>query len=144
MPSALSATYIDEKDEKIIPVMIHRAILGSMERFIGILIEHYGGKLPFWLCPEQIIIANITDKHVEFALEIEKMFKDSGFRSSLDLRNEKIGYKIREHIIAKIPYVVIIGEKEVSSRSISVREHDGTEHNLISVDDFISKLNSKK
>ncbi|MAZ79814.1 MAG: threonine--tRNA ligase [Gammaproteobacteria bacterium] len=144
MPSALSATYIDEKNEKIIPVMIHRAILGSMERFIGILIEHYGGKLPFWLCPEQIIIANITDKHVEFALEIEKMFKDSGFRSSLDLRNEKIGYKIREHIIAKIPYVVIIGEKEVSSRSISVREHDGTEHNLISVDDFISKLNSKK
>ena len=144
MPSALTASYVDETDNKVTPVMIHRAILGSIERFIGILIEHYGGKLPFWLSPQQIIIANITDKHVEFAVEIEKMFKESGFRCSLDLRNEKIGYKIREHIIAKIPYVVIIGEKEVSSRSISVREHDGTEHKLISVDDFISKLSSKK
>ena len=144
MPSALTASYVDETDNKVTPVMIHRAILGSIERFIGILIEHYGGKLPFWLSPQQIIIANIADKHVEFALEIEKMFKESGFRCSLDLRNEKIGYKIREHIIAKIPYVVIIGEKEVSSRSISVREHDGTEHKLISVDDFISKLSSKK
>ena len=144
MPSALTASYVDETDNKATPVMIHRAILGSIERFIGILIEHYGGKLPFWLSPQQIIIANITDKHVEFAVEIEKMFKESGFRCSLDLRNEKIGYKIREHIIAKIPYVVIIGEKEVSSRSISVREHDGTEHKLISVDDFISKLSSKK
>ena len=144
MPSALTASYVDETDNKVTPVMIHRAILGSIERFIGILIEHYGGKLPFWLSPQQIIIANIADKHVEFAVEIEKLFKDSGFRCSLDLRNEKIGYKIREHIIAKIPYVVIIGEKEVSSRSISVREHDGTEHKLISVDDFISKLSSKK
>jgi len=144
MPSALTASYVDETDNKATPVMIHRAILGSIERFIGILIEHYGGKLPFWLSPQQIIIANIADKHVEFAVEIEKMFKESGFRCSLDLRNEKIGYKIREHIIAKIPYVVIIGEKEVSSRSISVREHDGTEHKLISVDDFISKLSSKK
>jgi len=144
MPSALTASYVDETDNKVTPVMIHRAILGSIERFIGILIEHYGGKLPFWLSPQQIIIANIADKHVEFAVEIEKMFKESGFRCSLDLRNEKIGYKIREHIIAKIPYVVIIGEKEVSSRSISVREHDGTEHKLISVDDFISKLSSKK
>ncbi|MDB2461285.1 threonine--tRNA ligase [Gammaproteobacteria bacterium] len=144
MPSALTASYVDETDNKATPVMIHRAILGSIERFIGILIEHYGGKLPFWLSPQQIIIANIADKHVEFAIEIEKMFKESGFRCSLDLRNEKIGYKIREHIIAKIPYVVIIGEKEVSSRSISVREHDGTEHKLISADDFISKLSSKK
>ena len=144
MPSALTASYVDETDNKVTPVMIHRAILGSIERFIGILIEHYGGKLPFWLSPQQIIIANIADKHVEFAVEIEKMFKESGFRCSLDLRNEKIGYKIREHIIAKIPYVVIIGEKEVSSRSISVREHDGTEHKLISADDFISKLSSKK
>ena len=144
MPSALTASYVDETDNKATPVMIHRAILGSIERFIGILIEHYGGKLPFWLSPQQIIIANIADKHVEFAVEIEKMFKESGFRCSLDLRNEKIGYKIREHIIAKIPYVVIIGEKEVSSRSISVREHDGTEHKLISADDFISKLSSKK
>ena len=144
MPSALTASYVDETDNKATPVMIHRAILGSIERFIGILIEHYGGKLPFWLSPQQIIIANITDKHVEFAVEIEKLFKDSGFRCSLDLRNEKIGYKIREHIIAKIPYVVIIGEKEVSSESISVREYDGTEHKLISVDDFISKLSSKK
>ena len=144
MPTALSASFIDEKGEKTIPVMVHRAILGSMERFIGILIEHYGGKLPFWLCPEQIIIANIADKHVEFARKIEKELVESNFRCFLDLRNEKIGYKIRELIIAKVPYVVIIGDKEVSSGNISVREYDGTEHELISVDDFIKKLSSKK
>tara|TARA_X000000368_G_scaffold177585_1_gene140057 strand:- start:2559 stop:4454 length:1896 start_codon:yes stop_codon:yes gene_type:complete len=144
MPTALSASFIDENGEKTIPVMVHRAILGSMERFIGILIEHYGGKLPFWLCPEQIIIANIADKHVEFARKIEKELVESNFRCFLDLRNEKIGYKIREHIIAKVPYVVIIGDKEVSSGNISVREYDGTEHDSISVDDFIKKLSSKK
>ena len=144
MPTALSASFIDENGEKTIPVMVHRAILGSMERFIGILIEHYGGKLPFWLCPEQIIIANIADKHVEFARKIEKELVESNFRCFLDLRNEKIGYKIREHIIAKVPYVVIIGDKEVSSGNISVREYDGTEHASISVDDFIKKLSSKK
>ena len=144
MPTALSASFIDENGEKTIPVMVHRAILGSMERFIGILIEHYGGKLPFWLCPEQIIIANIADKHVEFARKIEKELVESNFRCFLDLRNEKIGYKIREHIIAKVPYVVIIGDKEVSSGNISVREYDGTEHELISVDGFIKKLSSEK
>ena len=144
MPTALSASFIDENGEKTIPVMVHRAILGSMERFIGILIEHYGGKLPFWLCPEQIIIANIADKHVEFARTIEKELVESNFRCFLDLRNEKIGYKIRELIIAKVPYVVIIGDKEVSSGNISVREYDGTEHELISVDGFIKKLSSKK
>ena len=140
MPSALSASYIDENGDKAIPVMIHRAILGSMERFIGILIEHYGGKLPFWLCPEQLVIVNISNKHIEFAKDINEMFKKNAFRSSLDLRNEKIGYKIRELIIAKVPYIVIIGDKEVSAGKISVREHDGTEHNLISATEFIEKL----
>ena len=144
MPSALTASYVDENDNKLVPVMIHRAILGSIERFIGILIEHYGGNLPFWLSPKQIIIANIADKHVEFAKKIKKVLAENDFRCSLDLRNEKIGYKIRELIIAKVPYVVIIGDKEVSSGKISVREYDGTEHKLISVDDFIGKLNSKK
>ena len=144
MPSALSALYVDENGVKTTPVMVHRAILGSMERFIGILIEHYAGKLPFWLCPEQIIIVNITDKHVKFVKNIEKTLKDAGFRCSSDLRNEKIGYKIREHIIAKIPYIVIIGDEEVSSKKISVRHHDGTEYKLISVNDFIVELSSKK
>ena len=144
MPSALTASYVDENGNKLVPVMIHRAILGSIERFIGILIEHYGGNLPFWLSPKQIIIANIADKHVEFAKKIKKVLAENDFRCSLDLRNEKIGYKIRELIIAKVPYVVIIGNKEVSSGKISVREYDGTEHELISVDDFIGKLNSKK
>ena len=140
MPSALSAKYIDENGDKAIPVMIHRAILGSMERFIGILIEHYGGKLPFWICPEQLVIVNISDKHIGFAKDINEMFKKNAFRSSLDLRNEKIGYKIRELIIAKVPYIVIIGDKEVSAGKISVREYDGTEHNLISATEFIEKL----
>ena len=144
MPSALSAHFIDENGDKTTPVMVHRAILGSMERFIGILLEHYGGKLPFWLSPEQIIIANIADKHTEFAKKVQKELLGNNFRCYLDLRNEKIGYKIRELIIAKVPYVVIIGDKEVSSGNISVREYDGTEHELISVDDFITKLISKK
>ena len=144
MPSALAAYFIDENGDKTTPVMVHRAILGSMERFIGILLEHYGGKLPFWLSPEQIIIANIADKHTEFAKKVQKELLGSNFRCYLDLRNEKIGYKIRELIIAKVPYVVIIGDKEVSSGNISVREYDGTEHELISVDDFITKLISKK
>ena len=144
MPSALTASYVDENDIKLVPVMIHRAILGSIERFIGILLEHYGGNLPFWLSPKQIIIANISDKHVKFAKKIEKELVKSNFRCFLDLRNEKIGYKIRELIIAKVPYVVIIGDKEVSSGNISVREYDGTEHKLISVDGFIKKLSSKK
>ena len=140
MPSALSASYIDENGDKAIPVMIHRAILGSMERFIGILIEHYGGKLPFWLCPEQLVIVNISNKHIGFAKDINEMFKKNAFRSSLDLRNEKIGYKIRELIIAKVPYIVIIGDKEVSAGKISVREYDGTELNLISATEFIEQL----
>ena len=140
MPCALSASYIDENGDKAIPVMIHRAILGSMERFIGILIEHYGGKLPFWLCPEQLVIVNISNKHIGFAKDINEMFKKNAFRSSLDLRNEKIGYKIRELIIAKVPYIVIIGDKEVSAGKISVREYDGTELNLISATEFIEKL----
>ena len=140
MPSALSASYIDENGDKAIPVMIHRAILGSMERFIGILIEHYGGKLPFWLCPEQLVIVNISNKHIGFAKDINEIFKKNDFRSSLDLRNEKIGYKIRELIIAKVPYIVIIGDKEVSAGKISVREYDGTELNLISATEFIEKL----
>ena len=140
MPSALSASYIDENGDKAIPVMIHRAILGSMERFIGILIEHYSGKLPFWLCPEQLVIVNISNKHIGFAKDINEMFKKNAFRSSLDLRNEKIGYKIRELIIAKVPYIVIIGDKEVSAGKISVREYDGTELNLISATEFIEKL----
>ena len=140
MPSALSAKYIDENGDKAIPVMIHRAILGSMERFIGILIEHYGGKLPFWLCPEQLVIVNISNKHIGFAKDINEMFKKNDFRSSLDLRNEKIGYKIRELIIAKVPYIVIIGDKEVSAGKISVREYDGTELNLISATEFIEQL----
>ncbi len=143
MPSTLKAIYVDENSQKVIPVMIHRAILGSIERFIGILIEHYNGALPFWLSPMQIIIANIADKHVEFAKSINKKFLESGFRCSLDLRNEKIGYKIRDCIITKIPYIVIIGDKELSSSKISVRELDGTEHNSVAVDDFLKNLKNK-
>ena len=144
MPNSLNASYVDERGDKSVPVMIHRAILGSIERFIGILIEHYGGKLPLWLSPQQIVIANITDKHAEFAVKINETLKKDGFRCSLDLRNEKIGYKIRELIIAKIPYIVIIGDKEVSASKISVRENDGTEHSLISVKDFLVKLRNNE
>jgi len=121
MPGRLGAEYVAEDNSKQVPVMLHRAILGSLERFIGILIEHYAGALPVWLAPVQAVVATITSNQVEYAEKLVNTLKEKGFRVNADLRNEKINYKIRAHSMDKVPYQIIVGDKEVSSHTVSVR-----------------------
>ncbi len=125
MPGRLDASYIGEDGDRHVPVMLHRAILGSFERFIGILIEHHAGNLPFWLAPTQAVIMNITDAQSEYATNLAKELKNNGFRVNLDLRNEKIGYKIREHTLEKCAYLLVVGNKEVENQTVTVRKLNG-------------------
>jgi len=134
MPGRLGAEYVDHEGERKTPVMLHRAALGSFERFIGILIEHYAGALPAWLAPKQLVIMNITDKQAEYCAEIEKSLRNKGIRASSDLRNEKIGFKIREHTIHKVPYLAVIGDKEVESGSVAVRTRSGEDLGSMSLE----------
>ena len=122
LPDRLDANYIGEDGEKHRPVMLHRAVLGSFERFIGILLENDYGKLPNWLTPTQVVIMTINDDCLDYAKEIEKKLNDIEIRCLLDDRNEKINYKIREHSAMKVPYIVVIGRKEISSNTVSIRE----------------------
>ncbi|BAB12843.1 threonine--tRNA ligase [Buchnera aphidicola str. APS (Acyrthosiphon pisum)] len=140
LPLRLSSFYINEKNEKKVPVIIHRAILGSIERFIGILIEECSGNLPTWLSPVQVVIISITDISSGYVKELFKKFSDVNIRIECDLRNEKIGFKIREHTLRRIPYILICGEKESSSKKISVRNRQGHNFGMIDVDFFIKKL----
>jgi threonyl-tRNA synthetase len=125
MPGRLGAHYIDENGNKQVPVMLHRAILGSLERFIGILIEHYAGALPLWLAPVQAVVMNITDRQAGYAREIEESLINQGLRVKSDLRNEKIGYKIREHTIQRVPYLLVIGDREIETSTVAVRTREG-------------------
>jgi len=143
MPARLGAGYITEDNTKKIPVMLHRAILGSMERFIGILIEHHAGALPLWLSPEQVIVLNISKNQADYVLSITDQLKQAGIRVSSDLRNEKISYKIREHSMQKIPYLLIIGDKEVESRTVTVRERSGQDLGSMAIEDFISRAQNE-
>lgn len=143
MPGRLDAQFVDENSNKQTPVMIHRAILGSLERFIGILIEHHAGAMPLWLAPEQVVVANITDRQAEYAEEVVKRLTDAGFRASSDLRNEKIGYKIRELSIRRIPYIAILGDREVENQQVAVRARDGTDLGSFPLEDFIQKLSDE-
>ena len=140
LPERLGATYVGEDNERYTPVMIHRAILGSLERFIGILIEEYTGKFPTWLSPTQAVILNITDKQSDYCQKIAKKLKESGFRVKLDLRNEKIGFKIREHTLKRVPYLLVVGDREMENGEIAIRTRSGEDLGKLSVDDFISKL----
>lgn len=139
-PERLEAYYIAEDGSKQVPVMLHRAILGSLERFLGILIEQYAGKMPVWLAPVQAVVMNITDNQAEFAQEVTKELKKHGLRVKSDLRNEKIGFKIREHTIEHVPYMLVIGDREVASRSISVRSQDGSDLGSMSIEQFTDFL----
>jgi threonyl-tRNA synthetase len=139
-PGRLGAQYVAEDSSKKTPVMLHRAVLGSFERFIGILIEHYAGAMPAWLAPEQAIILNITDKQSQYCTELEQTLKNKGFRVTSDLRNEKIGFKIREHTLQKIPYLLVVGDKEVESGSVAVRKRGGEDLGPMTVDDFCEYL----
>ena len=137
MPDRLGAEYVDENGDRQVPVMIHRAILGSLERFIGILIEHYAGSMPLWLSPSQAVLLNITDAQSDFVRAAEKKLQDAGLRVDTDLRNEKIGYKIREHTMQRVPYLLVVGDREVESGSVAVRTREGEDLGSMTVDDFI-------
>jgi len=140
MPGRLDAQFVAEDGSRQVPVMLHRAILGSFERFIGILIEHYEGAFPAWLAPEQVAILNITDNQAEFATKVTKTLRDRGFRAISDLRNEKIGFKIREHTIQRVPYLLVIGDKEVENQSVAVRTRDGKDLGVMSLEAFVEHL----
>ena len=140
MPERLDAQYVSEDGSRKTPVMLHRAILGSFERFIGILIEHYEGKFPSWLAPCQAVIMNITDKQSKYVKDLTFYMKNKGFRVENDLRNEKIGFKIREHTIQKVPYLLVIGDKEVESNTLSVRSSDGKDLGAMDASAFINLL----
>lgn len=136
MPGRLDAQYVAEDGTRKVPVMLHRAILGSFERFIGILIEHHEGRFPVWLAPIQAVVLNISEKQAEFVENLKKSLKKQGFRVDSDLRNEKIGFKIRKHSMQRIPYLVVVGDREVETGTITVRAHNGEDLGSMSVEDF--------
>ena len=140
MPGRLDAQYVAEDGSRQTPVMLHRAILGSFERFIGILIEHYEGAFPTWLAPVQAVVANITDKQSPYVQKVQKTLKNKGFRVETDLRNEKIGFKIREHTIQKVPYLLVIGDKEVENQTVAVRARSGEDLGSMSLEAFEQHL----
>lgn len=140
MPERLEASYIAIDNSKKVPVILHRAILGSLERFIGILIEHYAGRLPLWLQPVQAVVMNITDKQKEYAAKVTLALKNHGLRVNSDLRNEKIGFKIREHTLQLVPFLLVVGDREVESQTISVRTQDGKDLGSMSVNDFYQRI----
>ena len=140
LPGRLGAQYVAEDGARKTPVILHRAILGSFERFIGILIEHYAGDFPAWLAPTQAAVLNITDNQAQFCSEVEKSLKDMGYRVVADLRNEKIGFKIREHTLHKTPYLLVVGDREVESHTVAVRTREGKDLGSMTVTEFADFL----
>ena len=144
LPGRFDSTYINENGDKSVPVLLHRAVLGSFERFIGILLENYGGDLPFWLAPRQVVIATITDAANDYAESLFELLKSNNVRVQLDNRNEKISYKIREHSLLKVPYILAVGNKEVEENKVSVRTFGSEKTSVISKDDFLKECLSKQ
>jgi threonyl-tRNA synthetase len=140
LPERLNANYVGEDGGKYRPVMLHRAILGSFERFIGILIEHYAGKFPLWLAPVQVVVATITEAADEYAKTIKMALDAVGIRSVLDIRNEKINYKIREHSHAKVPAMLILGGREAEEGTVALRRMDGKDQENLALDDAVARL----
>ncbi|MDQ3025579.1 MAG: threonine--tRNA ligase [Pseudomonadota bacterium] len=143
MPVLLGAEFVDEHSTRNHPVMLHRAIVGSMERFIGILIENHSGALPLWLAPVQVVVMNVTDRQEPYVREVEGVLRDAGFRVTSDLRNEKITYKIREHSIQKLPYQLVLGDKEVAARTVSARTRAGENLAPVPLETFVSRLRNE-
>lgn len=144
MPTRLGAQYVAEDGSRQAPVMLHRAIVGSMERFIGILIEHYAGAMPLWLSPLQTVVLNITDAQRDHAESVSLRLQKLGLRVKTDLRNEKIGFKIREHTLQKVPYLLVVGDKEVEADSVAVRTRGGEDLGSMTVDAFIDKVKAER
>ena len=140
MPGRLDAHYIAEDNSKQVPVMLHRAILGSLERFIGILIEHYAGALPLWLSPVQVMVLNITDRQAGFVEKVALTLKEQGFRVEMDLRNEKIGFKIREHTLSRVPYLLVVGDREMENGTVAVRTRKGEDLGSMSIEAFAEQM----
>ncbi|MES9946196.1 MAG: threonine--tRNA ligase [Candidatus Thiodiazotropha sp.] len=143
MPERLGASYIAEDNSKKVPVMLHRAILGSLERFIGILIEHYAGALPLWLAPVQAVLLNITDRQSEYLQKCLKSLRNNGFRVESDLRNEKIGFKIREHTLMRVPYLLVVGDREMEEGTVAVRTRGGEDLGAMPIEAFIERMRSE-
>ncbi len=143
MPGRLGASYIAEDGSKQVPVMLHRAILGSLERFIGILIEQHAGTFPLWLSPVQVAVLNIADRQAEYAEQVVRKLEKQGFRTIIDLRNEKIGFKIREHSMQRVPYLLIIGDKEMDNQLVTVRTQKGEDLGSLSIDQLTERLGSE-
>ncbi|WP_349779264.1 threonine--tRNA ligase [Xanthomonas sp. WHRI 7065] len=144
MPGRLGAEYVDEHSQKKHPVMLHRAIVGSMERFIGILIEHHAGAFPAWLAPVQVVVANITDAQADYVDSVRKTLANQGFRVNADLRNEKIGYKIREHTLQRVPYLLVVGDREKENGAVAVRTRSGEDLGTMTVSAFIERLQAEQ
>ncbi|VAX03093.1 Threonyl-tRNA synthetase, partial [hydrothermal vent metagenome] len=140
MPGRLDAHYIAEDGSKQVPVMLHRAILGSLERFIGILIEEFAGAFPAWLAPTQVMVLPITDRNNEYVQKVENALCGGGFRAKSDLRNEKIGFKIREHTLQRIPYLLVVGDKEVENDTVAVRTRSGKDLGSMTLSQFTEGL----
>ena len=143
MPGRLDAHYIAEDGSKQVPVMLHRAILGSLERFIGILIEEHEGKFPLWLAPVQVVVMNITDNQAECAKRVQQSLVEQGLKVELDLRNEKIGFKIREHTLKRVPYMLVIGDRELETNTVAVRTRSGEDLGAMSTDELVTRLSDE-
>jgi threonyl-tRNA synthetase len=143
MPGRLGAEYVAEDNTRRTPVMLHRAIVGSMERFIGILIEHYAGAFPLWLSPDQVVVMNITERQAGYAADVKESLTKQGFRALADLRNEKISYKIREHSLQKLPYQLVVGDKELQAGTVAVRTRGGEDLGAMSLDAFTARLRNE-
>ena len=141
LPERLGAEYITEDSSRKAPVMLHRAIVGSMERFIGILVENYAGLMPVWLSPIQVTVLNIADAHAEYSNEVAETLQKNTIRCNSDLRNEKITYKIREHSIQRTPYLLIVGDKEVEKNEVTVRTQKGENLGSMSINNFVDYIN---
>jgi threonyl-tRNA synthetase len=140
MPGRLGASYIGEDSSRQVPVMLHRAILGSLERFIGILIEHHAGTFPLWLAPVQAVVLIIADRHADYARQVLQELERKGLRAKIDLRNEKIGFKIREHSMQRVPYLLIIGDKELEQQMLTIRTQKGEDLGSHSIGEFIARM----
>ena len=142
MPERLNAEYVDADGQRKRPLMLHRAIFGSLERFIGILIEHYAGRLPGWLAPVQVVVATITQEADHYARDVAERLKSAGMRVETDLRNEKINYKIREHSLAKIPVIAVVGKREAAERTVALRTLGAEKQEFLPLDSAVGQLHS--
>lgn len=143
LPERFDLTYVAEDNTRKRPVMLHRALFGSLERFTGILIEHYEGRFPLWLAPTQAVVMNITDKQADFVQDATKQLLDAGIRAVSDLRNEKIGFKIREHTMQRVPYLLVVGDREVETQSVAMRTRSGKDLGTFPLAEVLQRLNAE-